>query len=413
MTPKNQKYADLEDHYGAHNYHPLPVVLDRGKGVHVWDVDGKKYLDFLAAYGAVNQGHCHPRIVKALTDQAQTFTLGSRAFFNSTLGEFQKYITEYFGYEKMLPMNTGVEAGETAIKLARRWGYDVKKVPHNQAEVIFANDNFWGRSIAAVSSSSDPESRGGFGPFNTGFHNIPFNDVEALRLRLEENPNVVAFMVEPIQGEAGVVVPDVGYLKKVHDLCKMHNVLLICDEVQTGLCRSGKMLASDYDDVKPDILVLAKALTGGVYPVSCVLASNEVILCVKPGQHGSTYGGNPLGAKVAMTALQVLKDENLAQNSFDMGQIFRDNLNALNSPIVEVCRGRGLMNALVMKEPEDGSWRAWDLCLALRDEGLISKPTHGNIIRFTPPLVVNKAEVIACNACSFSSATFFSCTTQT
>jgi ornithine--oxo-acid transaminase len=260
-------------------------------------------------------------------------------------------------------MNTGVEAGETAIKLARRWGYDVKKVPENQAEVIFANDNFWGRSIAAVSSSSDPESRGGFGPFNTGFHNIPYNDVEALRLRLEANPNVVGFMVEPIQGEAGVVVPDLGYLKKVHELCKKHNVLLICDEVQTGLCRSGKMLASDYDDVKPDILVLAKALTGGVYPVSCVLASDEVILCVKPGQHGSTYGGNPLGARVAMTALQVLKDENMAENSYKMGEIFREKLNALNSPIVDVCRGRGLMNALVMNEPKDGSWHAWDICL--------------------------------------------------
>lgn len=394
LSEKAQALVKQEMDNGAHNYKCLPVVLEKGEGVHVWDVDGNRYLDFLAAYSAVNQGHCHPKIVQALTEQSTKLTLASRAFHNSTLGSFQEFITGYFGYDKMLPMNTGVEAGDTAIKLARRWGYDVKGVPDNQAQVIFAENNFWGRSIAAISSSTDPESYERFGPFVPGYLTIPFDDVAALEKTLEANPNVVAFMVEPIQGEAGVVVPEEGYLKRVHDVCKKHNVLLICDEVQTGLCRTGKMLASDYDGVKPDILVLGKALSGGVYPVSAVLARDEIMLLIKPGQHGSTYGGNPLGSHVSVAALEVLRDEKLAENSMKMGQIFRDQLNSIDSPIIETCRGRGLMNALVIKEPASNDWTAWDMCLALRDEGLLSKPTHGNILRFTPPLIITEEQIL-------------------
>lgn len=383
----------LENKYGAHNYHALPVVLDRGNGPYVWDVDGNRYLDFLAAYSACNQGHNHPKIVQALVEQSSKLSLASRAFYNSSLGEYQEFITKFFGYDKMLPMNTGVEAGETAVKLARRWGYNVKGVPKNQAKVVFAEGNFWGRTMAAISSSQDPSSYEGFGPYMPGYLFVPFNDVDALEKMLRSDPNIVAFMVEPIQGEAGVVVPEQGYLKRVDEVCKRHNVLLICDEVQTGLCRTGKMLASQWDGIKPDILVLGKALSGGMYPVSCVLARDEIMLTIRPGEHGSTYGGNPLGARVAMAALSVLRDEKLDENSLKLGEIFRQQIAAIKSPIINTCRGRGLMNAIVFNEPESKSWSSWDLCLALRDEGLLSKPTHGNILRFTPPLIINEEQL--------------------
>jgi len=383
----------LEDRYGAHNYHPLPVVLEKGEGIFVWDPEGNKYYDFLSAYSAVNQGHCHPRILKALNDQAQKITLTSRAFYNNVLGQYEKYITEYFGYDKVLPMNTGVEGGETAIKLARKWGYKVKGIPENQVQIVFANGNFWGRTLAAISSSNDPSSYEGFGPYMPGYILVDYNDLEALEKELK-NPNVAAFMVEPIQGEAGVVVPDEGYLKKVSELCKQYNVLLICDEVQTGLARTGKMLASDHENVKPDILILGKALSGGVFPVSAVLASDEVMLTILPGEHGSTYGGNPLACAVAMEALQVLKDEKLAENAEAMGKLFREEMEKLKAEreFITLVRGKGLLNAVVIKPLEDGR-TAWDVCLALKEAGLICKPTHGDIIRFAPPLTITEDQM--------------------
>lgn len=393
----SQEAMRLENEYGAHNYHPLPVVLAKGKGVHVWDPEGKQYFDFLSAYSAVNQGHCHPKILQALTDQAAKLTLTSRAFYNDVLGEYQKYMTEFFGYERVLPMNTGVEGGETAVKLARRWGYDVKGIPNNQAKVVFAEGNFWGRTLAAISSSTDPSSKANFGPYMPGYELVPYNDLAALEEAVKD-PNVCAFMVEPIQGEAGVVVPDEGYLARAHMICRKYNVLLIADEVQTGLARTGRMLCSEHDHVKPDILILGKALSGGVLPVSAVLSSNEIMLTIKPGEHGSTYGGNPLACKVAMAALQVLKDENLAEHAEKMGQIFRHEIQTQLVDKNELCtlvRGRGLLNAVVINDSED-SKTAWNICIKLKENGLLAKPTHGNIIRFAPPLVISEEELRAC-----------------
>ncbi len=392
---KSSNLMELEDNYGAHNYHPIPVVLERGEGVYVWDVNGKKYFDFLAAYSAVNQGHCHPRIIKALIVQAQKLTLTSRAFYNSILGEYEKYITSYFGYDKVLPMNTGVEGGETALKLARRWAYDVKGVEKNKAKVVFAKGNFWGRTLAAISSSNDPSSFEGFGPFLSGFELIEYNNLNALEEAIKD-PNTAAFMVEPIQGEAGVIVPDNNYLKGVRALCTKYNVLFIADEVQTGLGRTGKMLACDHEGVKPDILILGKALSGGTIPVSAVLANNEVMLTIKPGEHGSTYGGNPLACAVAMEALKVLKDEKLSENSEALGIIFRDEMNRLKneSDLITDVRGKGLFNAIVIKERNGKT--ALDVCLKFADNGLLAKPTHGDIIRFAPPLVINREQLIEC-----------------
>ena len=392
---KSSKLMELEDNYGAHNYHPIPVVLERGEGVYVWDVNGKKYFDFLAAYSAVNQGHCHPRIIKALINQAQKLTLTSRAFYNSILGEYEKYITSFFGYDKVLPMNTGVEGGETALKLARRWAYDVKGVEKNKAKVVFAKGNFWGRTLAAISSSNDPSSYEGFGPFLSGFELIEYNNLNALEEAIKD-PNTAAFMVEPIQGEAGVIVPDNNYLKGVRTLCTKHNVLFIADEVQTGLGRTGKMLACDHEGVKPDILILGKALSGGTIPVSAVLANNEVMLTIKPGEHGSTYGGNPLACAVAMEALKVLKDEKLSENSEALGIIFRDEMNRLKneSDLITDVRGKGLFNAIVIKELNGKT--ALDVCLKFAENGLLAKPTHGDIIRFAPPLVINREQLIEC-----------------
>ena len=394
----SQELIEIEEKFGAHNYHPLPVVLSRGEGVHVWDVEGKQYFDFLSAYSAVNQGHCHPKIIKALTDQATTLTLTSRAFHNDVLGKYEKFITDLFGYDKVLPMNTGVEGGETANKLARKWGYMKKGIAENKARIIFAKGNFWGRTLAAISSSDDPTSYKGFGPFMPGYDLIPYNNLEALETELKD-PNVCAFMVEPIQGEAGVVVPDDGYLASVRALCTKYNVLFIADEVQTGIARTGKMLACDFEDARPDILILGKALSGGVLPVSAVLADDEVMLCIKPGEHGSTFGGNPLACKVAQAALEVVVDEKLAHNAEVLGQLFRDELNQrlghLN--IVNLIRGKGLLNAIVINDSEDSS-TAWDMCMALRDNGLLAKPTHGNIIRFAPPLVITKEELLECVA---------------
>ncbi|MBT9544520.1 MAG: ornithine--oxo-acid transaminase [Candidatus Sericytochromatia bacterium] len=382
-----------EERYGAHNYHPLPVVLAKGEGVYLWDIEGKRYLDFLSAYSAVNQGHCHPRIIAALTEQAQTLTLTSRAFYNDILGPYEEYITRYFGYDKVLPMNTGVEGGETALKLARKWGYQVKGIPDNQAKIVFARNNFWGRTLAAISSSTDPSSYKGFGPYMPGYELIPYNDLAALELALQD-PHVAAFMVEPIQGEAGVVVPDPGYLHRARELCSQYQVLLICDEVQTGLCRTGKMLAVDHEQVRPDILILGKALSGGVLPVSAVLADDQVMLCIQPGEHGSTYGGNPLACRVAIEALQVLKDEKLAENAEAMGQRFRQALLGLQKevPFISTIRGKGLLNAVVIEPFADGR-TAWDVCLALKEKGLLCKPTHGDIIRFAPPLVIDTTQM--------------------
>ena len=392
---KSSNLMELEDNYGAHNYHPIPVVLERGEGVYVWDVNGKKYFDFLAAYSAVNQGHCHPRIIKALIDQAQKLTLTSRAFYNSILGEYEKYITSYFGYDKVLPMNTGVEGGETALKLARRWAYDVKGVEKNKAKVVFAKGNFWGRTLAAISSSNDPSSFEGFGPFLSGFELIEYNNLNSLEEAIKD-PNTAAFMVEPIQGEAGVIVPDNNYLKGVRALCTKYNVLFIADEVQTGLGRTGKMLACDHEGVKPDILILGKALSGGTIPVSAVLANNEVMLTIKPGEHGSTYGGNPLACAVAMEALKVLKDEKLSENSEALGIIFRDEMNRLKneSDLITDVRGKGLFNAIVIKELNGKT--ALDVCLKFAENGLLAKPTHGDIIRFAPPLVINREQLMEC-----------------
>ena len=395
----SQQIIALEEKYGAHNYHPLPVVLSKGKGVHVWDVDGKKYLDFLSSYSAVNQGHCHPRIVKAMQEQAEVLTLTSRAFHSNLLGVYMEYITNLLGYDKVLPMNTGVEACETAFKLARRWGYDVKGIEDNKAVIVVCENNFWGRSIAAISSSTDPSSYSGFGPFVPGIEKIPYNDLVALEAALQDK-NVAAFMAEPIQGEAGVVVPAEGFLTKVKALCEKYNVLFIADEVQTGIARTGKMMACDHEQVKPDILVLGKALSGGTMPVSAVLTRDEIMLCIKPGEHGSTFGGNPLACAVAMASLQVVVDEKLADNAAAMGEIFRSELRNLNHPIIELVRGKGLLNAMVIKtnEETEHNWNtdgelAWNLCLKMRDNGLLAKPTHGNIIRFAPPLVINETQI--------------------
>jgi ornithine--oxo-acid transaminase len=386
-------YMDLEHKYGAHNYHPLEVVIAKGKGVWVWDVEGKKYLDFLSAYSAVNQGHCHPKIINTLIEQAQTLTLTSRAFYNNVLGEYEKFVTELFGYDKVLPMNTGVEGDETAVKLARKWAYDVKGIKKYEAKIIVANENFHGRTMMAVSASTDPDCFDGFGPFVPGFEKIPYNNIAALEKALED-PNVAAFLVEPIQGEAGVFVPDDGYLKKAQELCKAKNVLLICDEVQTGLARTGKMLASDYEAVKPDILILGKALSGGVMPVSAALANDEVMLAIKPGQHGSTFGGNPLACKVAIASLEVLIEEKLAENAFAMGAYFRSEVQKMVNEFehLTLVRGKGLLNAIVIKPAKSGK-TAWDVCVALKENGMLAKPTHGDIIRFAPPLVITKDEI--------------------
>lgn len=384
------KYIALEDQFGAHNYHPVPVVLEKGEGIFLYDVDGKRYFDFLSGYSAVNQGHCHPEIIKALTDQAQKLTLTSRAFYNNQLGVYEKYITEYFGYDKVLPMNTGVEGGETAIKLARRWGYNVKGIPENQAKVIFAEGNFWGRTLAAISSSTDPSSFKGFGPYMPGFGLVPYNDLVALETVLKD-PTVAAFMVEPIQGEAGVVIPTDGYLKGVRDLCNKYNVLFIADEIQTGLARTGTMLACDHENVRPDILILGKALSGGTIPVAAVLADDIVMLQIKPGEHGSTYGGNPLACAVAMKALEVIKTEKMVENSYTMGELLRAELEKLNSPFVASIRGRGLLNAIVIKHENPEA--AWDLCLYLKELGILAKPTHGDKIRFAPPLIITEEQI--------------------
>jgi len=386
-------YIELEDKYGAHNYHPLPVVIKKGEGIYVWDVEGKQYFDFLSAYSAVNQGHCHPKIIQALNVQASTLTLTSRAFYNDVLGEYEKYITNVFGYDRVLPMNTGVEGGETAIKLARKWGYEVKGIPENQAEVLFAEGNFWGRTIAAISSSDDEDSYGNFGPFVPLFKNIVYNDLDALEKALKANPNVCAFMVEPIQGEAGVVVPHEGYLKGVRELCSKYNVLFIADEVQTGIGRTGKLTCCEHENVKPDILILGKALGGGVFPVSCALANDEVMLTIKPGQHGSTFGGNPLACKVAMASLEVILEEKLSENAEKLGSKFRKALKDLKLPVISTVRGKGLLNAIKI-EPFNGK-KAWDVCMKMRDNGLLAKQTHEHIIRFAPPLVINEEQLDA------------------
>jgi ornithine--oxo-acid transaminase len=386
----------LEDQYGAHNYHPLPVVLTRGEGVFVWDVDDRRYFDFLSAYSAVSQGHCHPRIIAALTQQAQRLTLTSRAFHNDQLGKCEQYLCNYFGYDKVLLMNSGVEAGETALKLTRKWAYKVKGIPQNQAVMVFAEGNFWGRTLAAISSSTDPSSTNDYGPLLPGYQLVPYNDLTALESAFEANPNIAGFMVEPIQGEAGVLVPDEGYLRGVRDLCTTYNVLFIADEVQTGIGRTGKRLACDHEDVKPDILVLGKALSGGVMPVSAVLASDKIMLTIRPGEHGSTFGGNPLGCAVAVAALDVVQDEHLAENAEAMGQLFRHRMNALraDTDLIQLVRGKGLLNAIVIKErPAFGEETAWELCLRFRDNGLLCKPTHGDKIRFAPPLVITEAQM--------------------
>ena len=392
----SKSIIDLEYKYGAHNYHPLPVVLEKGEGVFLWDVEGKKYYDFLSAYSAVNQGHCHPKIISALVNQSNKLTLTSRAFHNNILGQYEKFITEFFGYDKVLPMNTGVEGGETAVKLARKWGYEVKKVTDDSAKIIFVEGNFWGRTLGAISSSTDPSSTNGFGPFMPGYEIIPYNDIESLKDSLKD-PNVVAFMVEPIQGEAGVVVPDDDYLKKAYDLCKESNVLFIADEVQTGIGRTGKMLCCEHHGFKPDILILGKALSGGVFPVSAILASDEVMLTIKPGEHGSTFGGNPVACEVAMAALNVIRDEKLAENAAKMGVIFREKLKSYinESKIVEEIRGKGLLNAIIIND-EENSDIAWNICLKMAQNGLLAKPTHGNIIRFAPPLIINEEQLNNC-----------------
>lgn len=390
-------FITLEDQYGAHNYHPLPVVLQRGEGVFLWDVDGKKYYDFLAAYSAVNQGHCHPKIVNALVEQAQKLTLTSRAFYNDKLGVFEKFVTEYFGFEKLLPMNTGAEAVETALKLCRKWAYQKKQIPENNAQIVVCAENFHGRTTTIVSFSVDPDAYSDYGPFTPGFIIIPYNDVEALEKTLVENPNIAGFLVEPIQGEAGAKVPDDGYLRKSYELCKKHNVLFIADEIQTGIARTGKLLACDYEEVKPDILILGKALSGGVYPVSAVLSSCEIMDVIRPGQHGSTFGGNPVAAVVGIAALEVVRDEKLAENAMLLGEIFRNEMQELcnNSKIAQSVRGKGLMNALIINN-ENHINLAWDICVRLAENGLLAKPTHTNIIRFAPPLVMTKEQLVQC-----------------
>jgi ornithine--oxo-acid transaminase len=386
---------ELEERYGAHNYHPLPVVLAKGEGVFLWDPEGNRYYDFLSAYSAVNQGHCHPAIVNALIEQAKTLCLTSRAFFNNKLGVYEKYITEYFGYDMLLPMNSGAEAVETALKLARKWGYKVKGIAPDSAVIIFCEGNFHGRTLAVVSASTDPDCYDGFGPFLPGIVKIPYNDAAALEKVLnEQGKNVAGFIVEPIQGEAGVNVPDEGYLKTCYDLCKKHNVLFLADEVQTGLARTGKLLACDYENVRPDVLILGKALSGGVLPISAVLADKEIMLVIKPGQHGSTFGGFPLACSVAMAALQVLKDENLSEKAFELGEYFRNELRAIQHPMLKTVRGKGLLNAIIV-EPKDGI-EAWDVCLMLKEKGLLCKPTHRHIIRLAPPLVITKEQLHEC-----------------
>ncbi len=393
LSELTNSYIQKEEQFGAHNYHPLPVVLNRGEGVYLWDVDGKKYYDFLSGYSAVNQGHCHPKIIAALIEQAQKLTLTSRAFHSDLLGEYSEYITKYFGYDKVLPMNSGVEAVETALKLARRWAYDVKGIAENEAKIITVEENFHGRTINVISFSTDPTAKKGFGPFMTGYTTIPYNDLAALEAALQDK-NIAAFLVEPIQGEAGVFVPDEGYLSKAYALCKAANVLFIGDEIQTGLARTGKMLACDHENVRPDILILGKALSGGTLPISAVLADDEVMLNIKPGEHGSTYGGNPLACKVAIASLQVLKDEQLAEKSEELGNYFRTQLEALNSPYIKLVRGKGLLNAIVVAHSDPNA--AWNLCLELKENGLLAKPTHGDKIRFAPPLVITKEQLDEC-----------------
>lgn len=384
-------YIAKEEKFGAHNYHPLPVVLAKGEGIYMWDVEGKKYLDFLAAYSAVNQGHSHPKIIKALTEQAQTLALTSRAFYNNVLGEWEEYMTKLFGYDKMLPMNSGAEADETALKLIRKWAYKVKGIPTNKAKIVVCDGNFHGRTITIISMSSDPDAYNHYGPYTPGFVNIPYNDIDRLEKELQD-PNVAGFLVEPIQAEAGVYVPEDGYLKKASALCKKHNVLFVADEVQTGLARTGKMLACDHENVRPDILVLGKAVSGGIYPVSCVLADNEIMMTIKPGEHGSTYGGNPIAGKVAMAAIDVILEEGLIENSDRLGKTFREKMREIHSPLIEAVRGKGLLNAVAIKPTN--SKTAWDVCLALKENGLIAKPTHQHIIRFTPPLIINEEQLM-------------------
>jgi ornithine--oxo-acid transaminase len=393
VSPNTQQYINLEEQHGAHNYHPLPVVLNRGQGVFLYDVDGKRYYDFLSGYSAVNQGHCHPKIISALVEQAQKLTLTSRAFHSNLLGEYEKYVTNYFGYDKVLPMNTGVEAVETAIKLSRKWGYQVKGVAENNAKIIVCEGNFHGRTTGVISFSNDTSATKNFGPYMPGYSAIPYNDISALEKSFQDK-NVVAFLFEPIQGEAGVVVPDDGYYNKVRTLCTEYNVLMVADEIQTGLARTGKMLACDIESVRADILILGKALSGGVLPVSAVLCDDEIMMTIKPGEHGSTYGGNPLACAVAITALEVLKNENMAANAALMGELLRSELRKLNSPFIETVRGRGLLNAIVIKHTNPEA--AWDLCLALKENGLLAKPTHGDKIRFAPPLVITKEQIVEC-----------------
>ena len=387
---KTQDYIAREEKFGAHNYHPLPVVLDKGEGVFVWDVEGTKYFDFLSAYSAVNQGHCHPRIVGALIEQSQKLTLTSRAFYNDILGEFEEYATKFFGFDKLLPMNTGAEADETALKLARKWGYTKKGIPDNEAKIIVCEDNFHGRTITIISMSTDPDAYKGYGPYTPGFVTVPYNNIEALEKELKD-PNVCAFLVEPIQGEAGVYVPEEGYLKKASELCKANNVLFIADEVQTGIARPGKLLACDHEGVKPDILILGKALSSGVFPVSAVLANDHIMLCIKPGEHGSTYGGNPIACKVAMAALDVVTDEKLAERAENLGELFRSELRKIDTNMIELVRGKGLLNAIIIK-PTNGK-QAWDVCVKMADNGLLAKPTHQHIIRFAPPLVITEEQI--------------------
>lgn len=393
----SEELIALENDYGAHNYHPLPVVLSKGKGVYVWDVEGKKYYDFLSAYSAVNQGHCHPKITKALINQAETLALTSRAFYNNQLGVYEKYMSEYFGFDKLLPMNTGAEAVETAIKITRKWAYEKKGIAENDAQIVVCENNFHGRTTTIISFSNDENARKNFGPYTAGFIKIAYNDIAALEKVLKENKNIAGFLVEPIQGEAGVYVPDEGYLSRAKELCETHNVLFIADEIQTGIARTGKLLAVQHENVRPDVLILGKALSGGAYPVSAVMADNEVMNVIKPGQHGSTFGGNPIAAAVAMAALDVVKEEKLAENADKMGTLFRKKMNEYieNGTIVKFVRGKGLLNAIVINDSED-STTAWDICIALRDNGLLAKPTHGNIIRFAPPLVINEEQLLDC-----------------
>lgn len=390
-TLSSKDFMAKEDKFGAHNYHPLPVVLAKGKGIYVWDVEGKKYFDFLSAYSAVNQGHCHPKITEALIEQSKTLALTSRAFYNNVLGEWEEYMTKLFGYDKMLPMNSGAEADETALKLIRKWAYKVKGIPENEAKIVVCDGNFHGRTITIISMSSDPDAYNHYGPYTPGFVNIPYNDIERLEKELQ-NKNVAGFLVEPIQAEAGVYVPGDGYLKKAANLCKKYNVLFVADEVQTGLARTGKMLACDHENVRPDILILGKALSGGMYPVSCVLADDEIMLTMKPGEHGSTYGGNPVAGKVAIAAMDVILNENLVENSARLGELFRKEMKSIQSEMIEIVRGKGLLNAVAIK-PKNGK-TAWDVCLELKENGLIAKPTHEHIIRFTPPLVITEEEMM-------------------